>query len=228
MEAKDPAVTNNPDDPKEPNSGDEPLPAEELSQKRMEISNMGSGHVPVSRVKSNTFKDPKNYREAIKDPRVKQWEEALRTEIDQNDTWEVIQNPREANLLHSKWVYRHKMHAGGTIERYKAKLVAHGDEQVYGVDYTYTNSAAMEMVSGKIILAVPKIWGVPAQHGDVPSAYVKAKKEDDLEVLLHIPQGMESDEMLLRRLRQETARAENQERPIRPHTVETAVELDAS
>lgn len=40
MEAKDPAVTNNPDDPKEPNSGDEPLPAGELSQKRMEISNM--------------------------------------------------------------------------------------------------------------------------------------------------------------------------------------------
>lgn len=56
MEAKDPAVTNNLDDPKEPNSGDEPLPAEELSQKRMEISNMGTGHVPVSRVKSNIFR----------------------------------------------------------------------------------------------------------------------------------------------------------------------------
>ena len=51
--------------------------------------------------------------------------------------------PREAKLLHSKWVYKLKMHADGTIERYKARLVARGDENVCVIDYTYTFSAVM-------------------------------------------------------------------------------------
>ena len=29
---------------------------------------------------------------------------------------------------------------------------------------------------------------VPARHSDVPNAYVKAEKEDDLEIYLHLPQ----------------------------------------
>lgn len=174
----------------------EQLPAEDEALNHMRTRNMGSKHVPVSRVSTVLLKDPKSYREAIKDPRVGQWKEAMRTEIESlehNDTWEGVQKPRDAKLLYSKWVYKLKMHADGTIERYKAKLVARGDEQIYGVDYTYTFSAVVEMVSGKVILAVSRIWGVPARHGDVPSAYVKADKEEDLEILLHIPQGMDID-----------------------------------
>nr|CCA19288.1 PREDICTED: similar to pol polyprotein putative [Albugo laibachii Nc14] len=164
---------------------------------------MGAKHVPVSRVNALMLKDPKTYREAMKDPRVKQWEEAMRTEIEaleQNNTWDVIQKPREAKLLHSKGVYKLKMNADGTIERYKSRLVARGDEQVYGVDYTFTFSAVMEMISGKVILAVSRIWGVPARPGDVPSAYIKAEKEDNLKIILHIPQGKEFDHELLQKL----------------------------
>uniref|UniRef100_A0AAV1TVT1 Uncharacterized protein n=1 Tax=Peronospora matthiolae TaxID=2874970 RepID=A0AAV1TVT1_9STRA len=62
------------------------------------------------------------------------------------------------------------MHADGTVERYKARLVARGDEQGYGVDYTYTLLDVMEIISGKSILAVTRIWGVSARHGDAPSA----------------------------------------------------------
>ena len=51
--------------------------------------------------------------------------------------------PREAKLLHSKWVYKLKIHADSYIERYKARVLARGDEQVYGIDYTYTFSAVM-------------------------------------------------------------------------------------
>ena len=62
---------------------------------------------------------------------------------------------------------------------------------MYGVDCTYTLLAVMKMISGQVILAVSRTWGVPARHGDVPSAYVKADNEEDLEILLHIPQGMD-------------------------------------
>ena len=90
-----------------------------------------------------------------------------------------------------------KQHADGSIERYKARLVARGDELMYGLDYTYTCSAVLEMISSKAILAVSRIWRVPARHGNVPIAYVETDKEAGLEILLHIPQGMElEDEQL--------------------------------
>lgn len=103
---------------------------------------------------------------------------------------------RDAKLLRSKCLYMLKMHASGTIERYKVRLVGCGDRHVYHVDYTYTFSSVLDMVSGKVILAVSRTLGVPGQHGDVPSAYVKSKKEDDLEILLHIPHGMEIKKLL--------------------------------
>ena len=68
--------------------------------------------------------------------------------MERNDTWEVILKMHETKLLHSEWVYKLKMHADGNIERYKASLVARGDEQVYAIDYTYTFSAVMDMGSG--------------------------------------------------------------------------------
>ncbi|KAE8991914.1 hypothetical protein PR002_g20704 [Phytophthora rubi] len=41
------------------------------------------------------------------------------------------------------------------------------------------------------------VWEVPARHGDVPSAYVKADKEEGLEIYLYIPDGMEIPDELL-------------------------------
>ncbi|OWZ15170.1 Pol Polyprotein [Phytophthora megakarya] len=146
---------------------------------------------------------PEKYHKAMRDPRVAKWKEAMETEIEaleHNDTWKVFVKPRDAKLLHSKWVYKLKLYADGSIELYKARLVARGDEQEYGVDYTITFSAVLEMVSGKVILAVPIIWGVPARHGDVPSAYVKADKKEEMEILLHIPQGMDISIELLGKL----------------------------
>ena len=69
--------------------------------------------------------------------------------------------------------------------------MARGDEQIYGVDFTCTFSASLVVISSKQILAVSRIRPVPAHHGDVPSAYVKADMEASLEIFLHIPQGLE-------------------------------------
>lgn len=84
--------------------------------------------------------------------------------------------------------------------------MARGDQQEYGVDYMLTFSAVLEMTSGKLILVAARIWNVPARHGDVPSAYVKADKEASIDILLHIPLGMEVAENLLKLLDVRTKR----------------------
>ena len=69
--------------------------------------------------------------------------------------------------MHSKWVYKTKTGADGDLERHKAWLVACGNEQVLGADYSLTFAA---------------FWGVLDTHGDIPNAYVKADKEAHLEI----------------------------------------------
>ena len=79
------------------------------------------------------------------------------------------------------------------MEQYKARLVACGIEQVFGRDYNVTFAAVMEMSSVKLILALARIWRVPAQHGDIPNAYVKADKITELDIFLKFLQGMDVD-----------------------------------
>lgn len=49
----------------------------------------------------------------------------------------------------------------------------------------------MDMSSVMLILALPQKWRVPAKHGDIPNAYVRAEKGSDLSIYLHISKGMD-------------------------------------
>ena len=91
-------------------------------------------------------------------------------------------------------VSKTKGHAEGTLERFKARLVACGNEQAFGVDYTMTISVMMEITTVEVMLALARAYGVPARHGDVPNAFVKADKEEGLDIAFHVPQGIEFDE----------------------------------
>lgn len=52
----------------------------------------------------------------------------------------------------------------------------------------------------KVILGVAAAWGVPEKHVDVPNAYVKAYKEELLDILLHESSGMKINEENFKRL----------------------------
>ena len=46
-----------------------------------------------------------------------------------NDVWTIVVPPKNAHVLHNKWVYKMKTDATGDIERYKARLVVCGNDQ---------------------------------------------------------------------------------------------------
>ncbi|POM72016.1 Integrase catalytic core protein [Phytophthora palmivora] len=56
------------------------------------------------------------------------------------------------------------------------------------------------MSSVKLLLALARKWGVPAKHGDVPNAYVKADKEAELVIYIRVPQGMKISEEIRKKL----------------------------
>ncbi|KAE8889350.1 hypothetical protein PF007_g14784 [Phytophthora fragariae] len=177
-----------------------PTAASAARAARMQTRHMGAKHVPVQVVHAVVTPDPRNYRDAMRDARANKWKEAIKVEfeaLESNNTWEVVARPRNSKLLHTKWVFKTKTHADGTVERYKDRLVVCGNEQEYGIDYIVTFSAVLDLTTGKLISVMAHVWEVPARHGDVPSAYVKADKEEGLEIYLYIPDGMEIPDELL-------------------------------
>ena len=84
-----------------------------------------------------------------------------------------------------------KTEASGAVERMKARLMACRNGQVFGVDYSLTFAAVMDMSTMKVILRLAGTWSVPAKQGDVPNTFVRADKEEHMDILLHVPSSMQ-------------------------------------
>ena len=63
-------------------------------------------------------------------------------------------------MVGCKWIYKIKTHFDGSIERYKAHLVAKGFTQEYGIDYeeTFASVARISSVRALLAVAVARQW----------------------------------------------------------------------
>jgi len=69
---------------------------------------------------------PSSFEETIKD---ENWVQAMDEEIEaieKNDTWNLVDLPKEKNLIGVKWVYKTKLNEEGEIDRFKVRLLAKG------------------------------------------------------------------------------------------------------
>lgn len=102
-----------------------------------------------------------------------EWETAMGEEMDAldgNKTWELVGLPIGKKPIGCKWVYKVKHNSDGSISRYKAKVVAKGYAQQYGIDYeeTFSPIAKMSTVRCMIALAASKMDVTNAfLHGDL-------------------------------------------------------------
>jgi hypothetical protein len=89
-----------------------------------------------------------------------------------NRTWELIPRPSKCNIVTSKWVFRHKTRADGTLERYKARWVVRGFTQRPGIDFAETFSPVVKPASIRTILAIAASRSWPVHQLDVKNAFL--------------------------------------------------------
>ncbi|KAG9444835.1 hypothetical protein H6P81_016175 [Aristolochia fimbriata] len=101
--------------------------------------------------------EPSAYREASSDPL---WQQAMAEELqalDKAHTWDLVSLPPGKSPICCKWVYKVKTKADGSIDRYKARLVAKAYNQEYDIDYEETFAPVARLTSVRVLLVIATI-----------------------------------------------------------------------
>lgn len=136
--------------------------------------------------------EPSGYENAIKGANGEEWERATQEELkahEINETWEITERPKSGTTLTARWVFVIKRCADGSIDKFKARLVARGFEQKYGIDYWETFAPVARIETVRTILAISAVYDLEIIQFDVSTAFLNGIVEE--EIFLEPPAGVE-------------------------------------
>lgn len=127
--------------------------------------------------------EPVTYEEAIHCNEKEKWIEAMKQEhnsLVKNGVWKLVDLPKGAKIVDNRWVFRVKRKPDNSIERHKARLVARGFSQCYGIDYTETFSPVVKFPSIRSFLAIAAEKKMVIEQFDVTTAFLYGDLEEDV------------------------------------------------
>ena len=89
-----------------------------------------------------------------------------------NDVWDLVELPSGQMAVGTKWVFKHKVDADGLVERHKARLVAQGCSQRFGLDYNETFCLVVRFESVRTMVALAVQNGLKLHQMDVTTAFL--------------------------------------------------------
>ena len=107
--------------------------------------------------------------------------------IIKNNVWEVVSKPTEKSIVSSKWIFKLKHAADGSIEKYKARFVARGFSQKEGIDYDETFALMSRYTFIRTIISLVFIFGWKMYQMDVKTVFLNGNI--DQEVFIEQPEG---------------------------------------
>ena len=118
-----------------------------------------------------------------------------------NHTWDLVPRPENRQVVSNKFAFKHKKDERAIIVRLKARLVARGFSQIYGIDYLDTYAPVVKLASIRILLAIAAIFDLEIHQMDVVTAFLAGDLEE--EIYMEQPEGfkVDSKEDLVCRLR---------------------------
>jgi hypothetical protein len=109
--------------------------------------------------------------------------------ITKNDAWDIVLRPEGKFVVTSKWIYKIKHAADGSIEKYKARFVARGFSHKEGVDYEETFAPVARYTSIMALISLALVMGWRIHQMDVKTTFLNGVIVE--EVYIEHPQGFE-------------------------------------
>jgi hypothetical protein len=103
------------------------------------------------------------------------WILAMQEELNnftRNQVWELVERPKNKNVIGTKWVYQNKQDEHGIVVKNKARLVAKGYCQVEGMYYGETFALVARLEAICILLAYASNHKMKLFQMDVKSAFL--------------------------------------------------------
>jgi hypothetical protein len=107
-----------------------------------------------------------------------------------NSTYTLVPLPADHKAVGTRWIFKIKHHADGSIECFKARWVAKGYTQQQGIDYDETFAPVVHLENLRLLLALATLLNLEVNQIDVDSAFLQA--DVDEQVYISQPEGFES------------------------------------
>uniref|UniRef100_A0AAV1UPL8 Reverse transcriptase Ty1/copia-type domain-containing protein n=1 Tax=Peronospora matthiolae TaxID=2874970 RepID=A0AAV1UPL8_9STRA len=146
-------------------------------------------------VEGTDLSEPTTFEDAVGGPDQVHWRKAICAELDSmklRSVFRATKLPSGQHTIGTKWVFKIKRKADGSIEKYKARLVEKGFKQKYGIEYTETFSPVVKYVTLRIVVAITKYFGWTLDQLDVVTAFLYGEMKE--KVFCAIPEGVEVNE----------------------------------
>jgi endo-beta-N-acetylglucosaminidase D len=134
--------------------------------------------------------EPLSYTDAMQLSDSSEWQRAMDDEMSslvENGTWTLVDKPSDRLIVNSKWVYKTKLKADSTIDRYKARLVAKSYTQQQGIDDNETFSPVVRFDTIRMLLSTAARKNLMLSQFDVKTAFLYGDLED--EIYMQQPEG---------------------------------------
>src|SRR3982074_1841882 len=125
--------------------------------------------------RSNLPPPPQNWKQLEKHEHMEGFKAAIEKEIrdlENYETWEVVETPISQKPLPLKWVFTYKFNTDGYLEKYKARIYVRGDLQPWSDKDNYVATLTAKIIRSLIVITA--IFDLEAVQLDVVNAFANS------------------------------------------------------
>lgn len=151
--------------------------------------------------KTGQIVEPYSLKDAKESKQWPYWEEAIDKELanlSKMGTWEITEKPPDRQLIGSKWVFKLKRHPDGSIDKYKARLVAQGFSQKPGIDFDLIYAPVLRYDTLRTFLTMVAAFDLELHSMDVTGAYLYGKLDESKPIFMKMAPGQDQTSTGLR------------------------------
>jgi hypothetical protein len=121
--------------------------------------------------------------EAFASPDMDDWKEVVRSEMDSilsNGNWELVDQPYGCNPWVVSGCSKKKLRPDGTIDKYKARLMAKGYTQKKGEDFFDTYSPIARLTTIRVLLSLAASHDLLIHQIDIKTTFLNGELEEEI------------------------------------------------